>query len=112
MKAAIHPEYHVDAEVHCLCGNTFRNGSTLTELKTEVLSVTPLPRFLVKKPLFSPTRAGAWVMLARKPSRSVTCWLLLPPPLLPEPEEAEDDPHPTASAVIAAAPAASTTRLI
>jgi large subunit ribosomal protein L31 len=39
MKATIHPEYHVDAEVHCLCGNTFTTGSTLTELKTEVCSV-------------------------------------------------------------------------
>ena len=29
MKAAIHPEYHIDAEVHCLCGNTFSTGSTL-----------------------------------------------------------------------------------
>jgi large subunit ribosomal protein L31 len=25
--------------VHCLCGNTFTTGSTLTELKTEVCSV-------------------------------------------------------------------------
>ena len=39
MKAAIHPVYHVDAEVRCLCGNTFTTGSTLTELKTEVCSV-------------------------------------------------------------------------
>ena len=84
----------------------------MPELKTEVLSVTPLPRFLVKKPLLSPTRAGAWVMLARKPSRSVTCWLL-PLLLLPEPEEAADDPHAAARAVMAAAPAAArTTRLI
>jgi len=86
--------------------------SWVPELKTEVLSVTPSPRFLVKKPLFSPTRAGAWVMLARKPSRSVT-WLLLLllSVLLPEPEEAED-PHPAASAAMAATPAARTTRLI
>ncbi len=85
--------------------------SWVPELKTEVLSVTPLPRFLVKKPLFSPTRAGAWVMLARRPSRSVT-WLLLPLLLLPEPEEAADDPHPAARAAMAATPAARTTRLI
>jgi large subunit ribosomal protein L31 len=39
MKTAIHPVYHVDAEVRCLCGNTFTTGSTLTELKTEVCSV-------------------------------------------------------------------------
>ncbi len=84
----------------------------MPELKTEVLRVTPLPRFLVKKPLFSPTRAGAWVMLARKPSRSVT-WLLLPLlPVLLELLEADDDPHAAARAVMAAAPAASATRLI
>ena len=39
MKAGIHPEYHVDAVVRCLCGNTFTTGSTQTELKTEVCSV-------------------------------------------------------------------------
>ena len=39
MKAAIHPEYHTDAVVRCLCGNTFTTGSTLAELKTEVCSV-------------------------------------------------------------------------
>jgi large subunit ribosomal protein L31 len=39
MKAEIHPQYHTDAVVHCLCGNTFRTGSTLAELKTEVCSV-------------------------------------------------------------------------
>ncbi len=87
--------------------------SSVPELKIDVLSVTPLPRFLVKNPLFSATRADAWVMLARRPRRSVTCWLLLLPLLLLPPEaEGEDDPHPTASAVIAAAPAANTTRLI
>ncbi|MBV8528365.1 MAG: 50S ribosomal protein L31 [Candidatus Dormibacteraeota bacterium] len=39
MKTGIHPEYHTDAVVHCLCGNTFTTGSTLPELKTEVCSV-------------------------------------------------------------------------
>ena len=39
MKAAIHPEYHTDAVVKCLCGNSFTTGSTLAELKTEVCSV-------------------------------------------------------------------------
>jgi large subunit ribosomal protein L31 len=39
MKTGIHPEYHTDAVVHCLCGNTFTTGSTLQELKTEVCSV-------------------------------------------------------------------------
>jgi large subunit ribosomal protein L31 len=39
MKAEIHPEYHHDAQVRCLCGNEFTTGSTLAELKTEVCSV-------------------------------------------------------------------------
>jgi large subunit ribosomal protein L31 len=39
MRAQIHPQWHVDAVVRCLCGNTFTTGSTLTELKTEVCSV-------------------------------------------------------------------------
>ena len=39
MKSQIHPEYHTDAVVTCLCGNTFTTGSTLAELKTEVCSV-------------------------------------------------------------------------
>lgn len=39
MKTDIHPTYHHDAVVHCLCGNTFTTGSTLPELKTEVCSV-------------------------------------------------------------------------
>ena len=73
-------------------------------LKIEVFRVTPSPSSLAKNPFFSPTSAGVWAMLASRPSRSVTCWLLPPLLLPPEPEEAEDDPHPTASAVIAAAP--------
>jgi large subunit ribosomal protein L31 len=39
MRAEIHPTWHADAVVHCLCGNTFRTGSTLPELKTEVCAV-------------------------------------------------------------------------
>lgn len=39
MKTDIHPAYHTNATVTCLCGNTFTTGSTLTELKTEVCSV-------------------------------------------------------------------------
>jgi len=39
MKTAIHPEFHTDAVVKCLCGNEFTTGSTQTELKTEVCSV-------------------------------------------------------------------------
>jgi large subunit ribosomal protein L31 len=39
MKTEIHPQYHTDTTVTCLCGNTFITGSTLAELKTEVCSV-------------------------------------------------------------------------
>ena len=39
MKTEIHPAYHADVVVTCLCGNTFTTGSTLPELKTEVCSV-------------------------------------------------------------------------
>lgn len=38
MKAEIHPIYHQDAVIRCLCGNETRTGSTLEELKTEVCS--------------------------------------------------------------------------
>ncbi|MHB8510403.1 MAG: 50S ribosomal protein L31, partial [Candidatus Dormibacteria bacterium] len=33
MKPQIHPEYHENAVVHCLCGNTFETGSVHQELK-------------------------------------------------------------------------------
>ena len=39
MKSAIHPTYHQNVQVTCLCGNTFTTGSTAEELKTEVCSV-------------------------------------------------------------------------
>jgi large subunit ribosomal protein L31 len=39
MKTELHPAYHTDAVVTCLCGSTFTTGSTLSELKTEVCSV-------------------------------------------------------------------------
>ena len=39
MKTDIHPTYHPDATVICLCGNTFTTGATVTEIKTEVCSV-------------------------------------------------------------------------
>ena len=65
-----------------------RGGLVGAGAETEVLSVTPLPRFLVKKPLFSPTRA-AWVMLQQaQPQCDVLAAALLPLlVLLPEPEE-------------------------
>src|SRR5215468_7731540 len=80
--------------------------SSVPELKTEVLIVTFLPRFLAKYPLAMPTRAGSWVMLAWNPSRSVTG----PEPELDEP--AADDEQPAPRRVTAATPAASSARLI
>src|SRR5215475_2588917 len=56
--------------------------SSVPVLKGVSLRVTPLPRFLVKKPSLMPTMAGAWVTLARKPSRRVT-----------DPEEDPDEPE-------------------
>jgi len=38
MKNKIHPEYYTDAEVSCVCGNTFTTGSTQKQLKVEVCS--------------------------------------------------------------------------
>jgi large subunit ribosomal protein L31 len=39
MKTDVHPTWYPNAQVHCLCGNTFTTGSTQPELKTEVCSV-------------------------------------------------------------------------
>ena len=38
MKAEIHPKYHLDAQVICVCGNTFTTGSTLKEIKVDICS--------------------------------------------------------------------------
>lgn len=38
MKADIHPQYYSDAQVTCVCGNTFTTGSTLKELKVDICS--------------------------------------------------------------------------
>ena len=35
MKAEIHPQYH-QANVHCVCGNTFTVGSTVESIRVEV----------------------------------------------------------------------------
>jgi large subunit ribosomal protein L31 len=35
MKAQIHPQYH-QANVHCVCGNTFSVGSTVESIRVEV----------------------------------------------------------------------------
>ena len=38
MKAEIHPNYHLDAQVVCVCGNTFQTGSTLKDIKIDICS--------------------------------------------------------------------------
>jgi large subunit ribosomal protein L31 len=38
MKPAIHPQYFADATVICSCGNTFKTGSTVKEIHTEICS--------------------------------------------------------------------------
>ena len=38
MKPTIHPQYFMTATVSCACGNTFKTGSTVEALHTEVCS--------------------------------------------------------------------------
>lgn len=38
MKTEIHPEYYIDAQVSCSCGNKFTVGSTQKEIKVEICS--------------------------------------------------------------------------
>jgi large subunit ribosomal protein L31 len=38
MKDKIHPKYHENAKIICLCGNTLTVGSTKPELRVEVCS--------------------------------------------------------------------------
>lgn len=38
MKKDIHPEYHPEAKVTCVCGNTFTVGSTMPEINVEICS--------------------------------------------------------------------------
>ena len=38
MKDKIHPKYHENAKITCLCGNIFTVGSTKPELRVEVCS--------------------------------------------------------------------------
>lgn len=38
MKAEIHPEYHSEAKVSCVCGHTFTTGSTVKELRVDICS--------------------------------------------------------------------------
>lgn len=39
MKKEIHPQYHTDCKVSCVCGNTFVTGSTEKEIKVELCSL-------------------------------------------------------------------------
>lgn len=38
MKEKIHPAWHVEARVHCACGNVFVTGSTRREINVEICS--------------------------------------------------------------------------
>ncbi len=38
MKDAIHPTYYNDAAVFCVCGNTFKTGSTQKEVRVDICS--------------------------------------------------------------------------
>ena len=38
MKKDIHPNYHTEAKVICVCGNSFYTGSTKEELRVELCS--------------------------------------------------------------------------
>jgi len=38
MKKDIHPSYHADAKVVCVCGNSFTVGSTVKEIHIEICS--------------------------------------------------------------------------
>lgn len=38
MKTGIHPEWHEDTKITCVCGNTFTAGSTVPEIRVEICS--------------------------------------------------------------------------
>jgi len=38
MKAEIHPKYHTDAKITCVCGASFTTGSTKKELNVDICS--------------------------------------------------------------------------
>lgn len=38
MKAELHPTYYADATVICVCGNTFKTGSTQKEVRVDICS--------------------------------------------------------------------------
>jgi len=38
MKPNIHPQYYPEAVARCACGNTWKTGSTVPEIRTDVCS--------------------------------------------------------------------------
>ncbi len=38
MKEKIHPTFYADAQVTCVCGNTFKTGSTQSEVRVDICS--------------------------------------------------------------------------
>jgi large subunit ribosomal protein L31 len=38
MKDGIHPNYYTDSNVTCVCGNTFKTGSTQEEIRVDICS--------------------------------------------------------------------------
>ena len=38
MKAEIHPQYHSEAKMTCVCGSTFTTGSTMAEVRVDICS--------------------------------------------------------------------------
>lgn len=55
MKKDIHPKYHENAKVSCVCGNSFTTGSTMPEIKTELCSACH-PFYTGKQKLVDTTR--------------------------------------------------------
>ena len=86
--------------------------SSVPALNAVALRVPAEPSAFVKKPSFMAIRAGACVMLLRKPSLTVTGEL--PPAfvLLVEPEDEDEDEEQPASSSAAAIIAAVVTRRI
>jgi hypothetical protein len=71
--------------------------SSVPALNAVALTVPALPSALVKKPSFRAMRAGACVILLRKPSLTVTGEPPAAFALLVEPEDEEDDEQPASS---------------
>ena len=78
--------------------------SSVPALNAVALTVPAEPRALVKKPSFRPIRAGACVILLRKPSLTVTGELPAAFALLVEPDDEEEDEDEEQPASSSAAP--------